>query len=442
MLRSLFVLAAVVEATLDFSDSAIYLSPNEYRVATQLQVEFIPTRKMVEHDAVTVHLPKFTTGDCSQKPGHDIAMGQVWLSPGTVFTGAWHEDKGPFNWEYPYHNATLALKVKPGVNLTAGVRMYIKLYPVNGFKLYCGLKPNEESYTLRTNATWATKALHVFNSTPKVGLGCDGQASCSNAGTCDFCREKCTCFQGWGHPSDARGPDHNAVDCTERTCPTGIAWGDLPAKRAGLDGVFAHRTAECSGNGICEPTAGACICFPGFEGMACERRICPTGCSGHGRCMTMHALAQEASAMPLSGNPVRYGSGAPYEQGVEAFATTWDAEVMQGCLCDSSWPVGIGPGERQQPEWFGPDCSLRRCPTGDDPFTHGVDETDCSNQTLPSGVVTKNGNKCHVDCSNRGVCDYVLGECICQEGYYGNNCGQLAYKAHGDASRYYTSDKV
>ena len=108
--------------------------------------------------------------------------------------------------------------------------------------------------------------------------------------------------------------------------------------------------------------------------------------------------------------------GAPYEQGVEAFATTWDAEVMQGCLCDSSWPVGIGPGERQQPEWFGPDCSLRRCPTGDDPFTHGVDETDCSNQTLPSGVVTKNGNKCHVDCSNRGLCDHALGVCKCFDG--------------------------
>ena len=66
-MRSLFVLAAVVEATLDFSDSAIYLSPNEYRVTTQLQVEFIPTRKMIEHDEVTVNMPKFTTGDCSRR---------------------------------------------------------------------------------------------------------------------------------------------------------------------------------------------------------------------------------------------------------------------------------------------------------------------------------------------------------------------------------------
>ena len=30
-----------------------------------------------------------------------------------------------------------------------------------------------------------------------------------------------------------------------------------------------------------------------------------------------------------------------------------------GCVCDSSWVVGLGSGERQEPEWFGADCSLR-----------------------------------------------------------------------------------
>jgi hypothetical protein len=29
-------------------------------------------------------------------------------------------------------------------------------------------------------------------------------------------------------------------------------------------------------------------------------------------------------------------------------------------LCDSSWPVGLGSGQTQEPEWFGPDCSLRK----------------------------------------------------------------------------------
>ena len=33
------------------------------------------------------------------------------------------------------------------------------------------------------------------------------------------------------------------------------------------------------------------------------------------------------------------------------------------------------------------------------------------------------GNRCHVDCSNRGTCDYSTGECTCFKGFYGANCG-------------------
>jgi hypothetical protein len=36
------------------------------------------------------------------------------------------------------------------------------------------------------------------------------------------------------------------------------------------------------------------------------------------------------------------------------------------------------------------------------------------------------GNKCHVDCSNKGVCDHMTGTCKCFDGYYGNNCGKRA----------------
>lgn len=35
----------------------------------------------------------------------------------------------------------------------------------------------------------------------------------------------------------------------------------------------------------------------------------------------------------------------------------WDDESVFGCVCDSSWPVGLASGETQVPEWFGPDCS-------------------------------------------------------------------------------------
>ena len=45
----------------------------------------------------------------------------------------------------------------------------------------------------------------------------------------------------------------------------------------------------------------------------------------------------------------------PGEGNVCTYDTNWDAKMMFGCNCDSGM--------------FGPDCSLRSCPTGDDPFT-------------------------------------------------------------------------
>eukprot|EP00968_Pinguiococcus_pyrenoidosus_P018690 scaffold1954_cov268-Pinguiococcus_pyrenoidosus.AAC.127 len=37
----------------------------------------------------------------------------------------------------------------------------------------------------------------------------------------------------------------------------------------------------------------------------------------------------------------------------------------------------------QEPEWFGPDCSLRHCPSGDDPMTE-ANEEDCGG-VAPAG---------------------------------------------------------
>ncbi len=98
-------------------------------------------------------------------------------------------------------------------------------------------------------------------------------------------------------------------------------------------------------------------------------------------------------------------------------------------MCDLSWKVGLGSGETQTTEWFGPDCSLRRCPGGDDISTPLVDETDCegvSGADVYGGAVGLAGNLCHVDCSNRGTCNHITGQCKCYDGYYGENCGSLS----------------
>lgn len=164
-------------------------------------------------------------------------------------------------------------------------------------------------------------------------------------------------------------------------------------------------------------------------------------------------MASEPNAKPVHERPVSYG-GFPS-------STTWDEDKIYGCVCDSSWDVGMGDGETQEPQWFGPDCSLRHCPSGDDPLTT-VDETDCNfyadnGQTWRGGTLVggdpnlaspttgidtslvagqdygASGNLCHVDCSNRGLCDHQSGTCRCFRGHYGQACQLTDALARGEA---------
>ena len=125
---------------------------------------------------------------------------------------------------------------------------------------------------------------------------------------------------------------------------------------------------ECSGKGICDHESGECDCFDNYDGMACERTVCPNDCSGRGVCLTQKALAIE---------------------GGTTYSAPWDAEKQVGCKCD------IG--------YRGPDCSRKECPSGSD-------------------VMGGDGNDKGRDCSGRGLCDYTEGLCNCFTGYFGNRC--------------------
>ena len=85
----------------------------------------------------------------------------------------------------------------------------------------------------------------------------------------------------------------------------------------------AHPTVECSNKGTCDRSTGECVCFANYEGIACERTVCPNNCNNAGICFTQNQLANEAS---------------------RTYVTPWDADKHVGCVCDL--------GRR------GPDCSL------------------------------------------------------------------------------------
>ncbi|CAM9140099.1 unnamed protein product, partial [Discosporangium mesarthrocarpum] len=320
---------------------------------------------------------------------------------------------------------------------------------------------------------------------------CPGEISCSGHGVCAGSPTyECSCSNGW-----------SGGDCSLKTCAFGKSWFSLPTadETAHLD------PWECSNMGECDRTTGECHCVDGFEGSACDRMSCPgralaegddsaAPCSGHGQCMTMAMLAEEAA--DGDGVEADYTYGATPNDPLR-----WDHDMVQGCLCDDGY--------------MGHDCSLQTCPYGDDPDTHSQDneiqeiectdtdsndsglvvlvfrqaETDylepsatetevetaleklstlidvsvscdtgslCSNNTstctiefltelgdvpLISATTSdvdsvsisefQKGTKEYVECSYKGLCDHQLGECVCFPGY-GSSDGQNKLGTLGD----------
>jgi hypothetical protein len=211
-----------------------------------------------------------------------------------------------------------------------------------------------------------------------IGEGCRShQNYCNGNGYCDMCRNRCVCFRGFGADTDVFDRRAKPSDCAGRVCPTGPSFTNFkpsvadPAasssssssanasvavvvdeqRRVALGG---REIVECSGVGVCNYNMGPCQCPPSFRGRACERRVCPNGlgtkvpCNGHGQCLSMRNLALSNAALPLATVPP-FGPAAVYANagGVERNPASWDARSNFGCVCDSSWPVGLGANETQ-----------------------------------------------------------------------------------------------
>jgi hypothetical protein len=196
-------------------------------------------------------------------------------------------------------------------------------------------------------------------------------------------KDSCTCFTRPGHNGETvfafTGPD-----CSLKTCPHASAHsgqplaGEAAATSAGK--LYHTQEIECSGKGLCNSKSGACECFDGYSGDACQRTTCPNNCNNAGKCMTLKQIAEDHHE-----NAVFYGDFVSNTASYTAF----DSETSMGCMCDDGRA--------------GPDCSLVECPSTADPM---------------SGEGSESGR----DCSGRGLCDYSNGNCICFPGYFGASC--------------------
>jgi hypothetical protein len=200
-----------------------------------------------------------------------------------------------------------------------------------------------------------------------------------------------------------------AFDCSERQCPSALAWVDTPTttppdpmpralpeddafpltprqaavaaavariqsapdwQRAALPPlpdplpVYAHTAlAECGARGECDRTTGKCVCALGFEGEACERTACPTGEEASGRGGS--SSSSSSPPTPCSGHgrcsDLRSAGLAPRDVSGRVYYRGWESVGrVQGCVCDEGWE--------------GPACASRACPLGADPFFTGQRE--------------------------------------------------------------------
>jgi len=161
----------------------------------------------------------------------------------------------------------------------------------------------------------------------------NGFSHCSYHGHLNINDHSCICQNGWTGP-----------DCSQRLCPSGVAWADYPSAQDTAHEKFI----ECSNMGYCDRETGICTCRAGFEGPACEYMSCPTvggvACGGHGQCMSLRQASEAWDGRVLT----RPDAG---------YASPWDADKIHGCVCDEGYT--------------GYDCSETECPRGDDPWTTG-----------------------------------------------------------------------
>jgi hypothetical protein len=73
----------------------------------------------------------------------------------------------------------------------------------------------------------------------------------------------------------------------------------------------AHPSTECSNKGICDRKTGECECFDNYEGMACERTVCPANWYAKNTIVTRRkraasnslSLSHPSSPPPLPSRP-------------------------------------------------------------------------------------------------------------------------------------------
>eukprot|EP01041_Mallomonas_annulata_P006768 gene6768-13714_t len=381
-------------------------------------------------DNITLFLPGFTSGgDFSRgiagKAIYNNTELAIASTTNSTFTALWEEGSRGLR----YSDSKVV--IYPQKLLRPGALFYVLIPRSVGLSTICSSPKNFSGfrYTVQT---------HTYRPYTTTSPGCDIHNGCSNNGICDYCTSTCICNDNYGSPSDKLkigSPSDLSGDCSGRHRVSYVRWESpsrLPPNPRSISPevdptppqaciaeenapvwgcVTEHRASVSASMAMSvEPVNAALV--PAILAQPVPDMDCATPCQ----------LPDISTALPLRVSVT--GDSNYYQK--HATAVTWDSDKLSACVCDSSWEVGLGVNQTQLAEFFGPACEFRRCPSGDDPTTSSIDETDCYNKSMSTGGgLGLYGNKCHIDCSGRGLCDHKTGRCECFKGHFGPNCGMF-----------------
>mmetsp|Transcript_23749 Transcript_23749/g.76330 ORF Transcript_23749/g.76330 Transcript_23749/m.76330 type:complete len:738 (+) Transcript_23749:40-2253(+) len=266
-------------------------------------------------------------------------------------------------------------------------------------------------------------------------------ATCSGNGLCSE-QGECFCAPGW------RGKDcgfetcpdgcsgHGFCDRGECRCEKGWAGATCSLEDCAFGKDEDGRSVRCSGQGLCErdnaTQAMTCMCEEGWAGLACERPVCPFGAKYRSECSGRGTCGRDGACKCFRGFGGRACEKREVVHGV--------CNDKGGCVCDKGWngaacdlkecphmctgDHGVCDGHTGKcyckEEWRGAGCQYPRpkCPEPEEE----LEEDRAANAT---GKLTKPLH--HKECSGRGLCrpkeeGSHLGVCVCPPGWWGPAC--------------------
>lgn len=242
---------------------------------------------------------------------------------------------------------------------------------------------------------------------------------CSNMGLCDRATGVCSCrdnFEGVACDRFTCPRDSNGYECSrqgrcvnmQQLAPeqtlNGVQVGDLEvqtltcsASSGNIQFTFEGQTTTPIAH-----TSDASTVKANLEALSTIGLVTVTFSTGSVACdaagigIQVTFLTELGDLDPMSGSPdgsfsvAETVKGSRITYGTPGSDTTWDFKMMYGCKCDEVHNRNRSLTTKVTPDLSGYDCSVRRCPTGDDPqlATAGVSEVQTVACTADGGTFT------------------------------------------------------